>query len=111
MTITYALIQMVEKIAEMTNEHVAKIVTKARATNLLTNAQGAVVGVEYEKGGQKFKEMVFFFLARSEILERSGFYVGEEPICWHERIGAQQSGMQRVPIRFPIREARRVPCP
>lgn len=28
--------------------------TKARATKLITDAQGAVVGVEYEKDGKKF---------------------------------------------------------
>lgn len=55
MTITYALIQMVEKIAEKGN--LAKVVTKAKATSLLRDGKGAVVGVEYEKGGQKLKEM------------------------------------------------------
>ncbi len=34
----------------------AKIITKARATKLLTAADGAVVGVEYEKDGQLFQE-------------------------------------------------------
>merc|ERR1719207_199427 len=53
MTITYALIQSVEKIAERTD--LARIITKARATKLLMDA-GKVVGVEYEKGGAKFQE-------------------------------------------------------
>merc|ERR1719201_538443 len=53
MTITYALIQSVEKIAEKTD--LARIITKARATKLLMDA-GKVVGVEYEKGGAKFQE-------------------------------------------------------
>merc|ERR1719408_213351 len=47
MTITYALIQMVEKIAE--NSDHARIVTKARATKLLTDKRN-VVGCVYEKG-------------------------------------------------------------
>merc|ERR1712194_711272 len=55
MTITYALIQMVEKIAESCD--LAKVVTKARATQLITGADGAVVGVEYEKGGETLREM------------------------------------------------------
>merc|ERR1719386_401535 len=54
MTITYALIQMVEKVAERTDK--ARIVTKARATQLLTNSSGACVGLVYEKGGLDFQE-------------------------------------------------------
>jgi len=54
MTITYALIQMVEKIAEKTDR--ARIITKAKATDLLRNKAGAVVGVNYEKGGVQFQE-------------------------------------------------------
>merc|ERR1719393_1058021 len=54
MTITYALIQMVEKIAETTDK--ARIITKARATKLLQNQGGDVVGLIYEKGGQEFQE-------------------------------------------------------
>jgi len=53
MTITYALIQMVEKIAEKTDK--ARIITKARATSLLTS-NGACVGLVYEKGGVQFQE-------------------------------------------------------
>merc|ERR1712232_694817 len=48
MTITYALIQMVEKVAEKTDR--ARIITKARVRKLLTNGD-AVVGCIYEKGG------------------------------------------------------------
>ncbi len=55
MTITYALIQMVEKIAERGN--FAKVITKAKATKLIQDG-GVVVGVEYEKGGQKMRQMV-----------------------------------------------------
>jgi len=53
MTITYALIQSLEQIAERTD--LARIITKARATRLLTN-DNKVVGVEYEKGGAMFQE-------------------------------------------------------
>merc|ERR1712196_721185 len=56
MTITYALIQMFEKCAE--NSDRARVVTKAKATKLLQNAKGQVVGVTYEKGGQEFQEHV-----------------------------------------------------
>merc|ERR1719393_98277 len=54
MTITYALIQMVEKIAEKTDK--ARIITKAKATTLLQNKAGTVTGVIYEKGGVQFQE-------------------------------------------------------
>merc|ERR1711975_151636 len=54
MTITYALIQMLEKIAEKTDR--ARIVTKARVHTLLTHSSGAVVGCIYEKGGVDEKE-------------------------------------------------------
>merc|ERR1719220_887975 len=53
MTITYALIQMLEKIAERTDR--ARIITKARATQLLTNS-GACVGLIFEHGGVQFQE-------------------------------------------------------
>ena len=53
MTITYALIQMVEKIAEKSGK--ATIVTKARANQLLMSG-GVCVGLVYEKGGQNFTE-------------------------------------------------------
>jgi len=53
MTITYALIQMVEKVAEKTDR--ARIITKARAHTLLTNGP-AVIGLTYEKGGKDIKE-------------------------------------------------------
>merc|ERR1719345_702737 len=54
MTITYALIQMLEKVAE---GPMARIVTKARAHKLLTNpSSGACIGVEYEKAGMAFTE-------------------------------------------------------
>merc|ERR1719199_2388091 len=54
MTITYALIQMVEKIAELGD--VARIITKARVTRLLTNSGGDCIGCIYEKAGVEFKE-------------------------------------------------------
>merc|ERR1719471_843618 len=54
MTITYALIQMVEKIAERSDK--ARIITKARAHKLLLTNAGACVGLIYEKGGLDFQE-------------------------------------------------------
>merc|ERR1712151_527268 len=54
MTITYALIQMLEKVAERTDK--ARIVTKACAKKLLVNSSGACVGLVYEKGGMDFQE-------------------------------------------------------
>merc|ERR1719471_2387072 len=54
MTITYALIQMVEKVAERTDR--ARIITKARAHKLLTGSTGACIGLIYEKGGLDFQE-------------------------------------------------------
>ncbi|CAK0853738.1 unnamed protein product, partial [Prorocentrum cordatum] len=53
MTITYALIQMVEKVAERSDK--ARIITKAKVTKLLT-ANKACVGCVYEKGGAEFQE-------------------------------------------------------
>merc|ERR1719281_447287 len=53
MTITYALMQTFEKIAESSDR--AKIVNKAKVFKLIINA-GTVVGCIYEKGGQEFKE-------------------------------------------------------
>jgi flavocytochrome c len=54
MTITYALIQMVEKVAEVTDK--ARIITKAKATTLLIGDINNVVGLIYEKAGQQFQE-------------------------------------------------------
>jgi len=54
MTITYALIQMFEKCVENSNK--AKLVTKAKGTKLIMDGS-KVVGCEYVKGGQTFKEM------------------------------------------------------
>merc|ERR1712232_472223 len=53
MTITYALIQMLEKIAERTDR--ARIVTKACVNKLIQNGL-AVVGCEYAKAGVQYKE-------------------------------------------------------
>merc|ERR1740127_276460 len=53
MTITYALIQMLEKVCEKTDR--GRIITKAEVFNLLRNGK-AVVGCEYRKGGTVFKE-------------------------------------------------------
>jgi flavocytochrome c len=53
MTITYALMQRFEKIAETSDR--ARIVNKARVFNLLTNGK-TVIGCEYEKAGMSYKE-------------------------------------------------------
>merc|ERR1712216_565668 len=53
MTITYALMQAFEKVAEVSER--ARIINKARVFNLICNA-GGVVGCEYEKAGASFKE-------------------------------------------------------
>merc|ERR1719359_182787 len=53
MTITYALIQSVEKIADATD--LARIITKAQVFELICNG-GAVIGCEYGKGGVQYKE-------------------------------------------------------
>merc|ERR1711953_806594 len=53
MTITYALIQMCEKVAEKTDR--ARIITKAQVFELITNGE-AVVGCKYKKAGNEFKE-------------------------------------------------------
>ncbi|CAE8585708.1 unnamed protein product [Polarella glacialis] len=53
MTITYALIQMVEKVSEKTD--LARIITKAKVNKLVTEG-GRCVGCVYEKGGQNFQE-------------------------------------------------------
>merc|ERR1712190_39407 len=53
MTITYALIQMLEKIAEKTDR--ARIITKAEVFDLVFNGSNCV-GCVYEKGGKDFEE-------------------------------------------------------
>merc|ERR1712226_941252 len=53
MTITYALIQMLEKIAEKTDR--ARIVTKAEVFDVIQNGP-AVIGCKYRKGGVEYKE-------------------------------------------------------
>merc|ERR1719225_2578898 len=53
MTITYALIQMVEKIAERTDR--ARIITKAKAHKLIMSGQSCT-GLVYEKNGSDFTE-------------------------------------------------------
>merc|ERR1711966_386423 len=53
MTITYALIQMLEKISEKTDR--GRIITKACVNKLICNGK-AVVGCEYAKGGATYKE-------------------------------------------------------
>jgi len=55
MTITYALMEKLEEIAK--NEpSIVKISFKSRATKLIQDNQGVVIGVEYEKDGKTFQE-------------------------------------------------------
>merc|ERR1712159_422442 len=53
MTITYALIQMLEKVSEKTDR--GRIITKACVNKLIMNGK-AVVGCEYAKAGAQYKE-------------------------------------------------------
>jgi succinate dehydrogenase/fumarate reductase flavoprotein subunit len=55
MMITYRLIERLEDLAAK-NDGRVRILTKARATKLLTNPTGAVIGVEYEKDGAMHAE-------------------------------------------------------
>jgi len=55
MTITYALIQMLERVCEK-NPDKARIICKAKVTELLISGSNCCVGVAYEKGGAIFKE-------------------------------------------------------
>ncbi|OUS46256.1 cytochrome b5 [Ostreococcus tauri] len=50
-TITYALMEGLEKVMEDSNGETARIITKAEAKRLLTDGSGTVIGVEYEKDG------------------------------------------------------------
>lgn len=54
MTITMALLEKLEEVTQK-QPQIARIITKARVTRLLYEG-GAVVGVEYEKDGQKVVE-------------------------------------------------------
>merc|ERR1719502_2584591 len=55
MTITYALMEKIEDIAEEENSP-ARILLKADAKRLLTDALGAVCGVEFEQDGKTWQE-------------------------------------------------------
>ena len=55
-TITYTLMEALEEIEERTKGEKARIVTKANAKDLLKDASGKVIGLEYElKNGKKEK--------------------------------------------------------
>jgi len=56
MTITYALLEKLEEIEKKSEGKTARILTKAKATKLITDKNGAVVGVEYERDGKTHKE-------------------------------------------------------
>lgn len=53
MTITFALMQMAERVMEKDVER-CRIVNKAYVSKLITDKEGRVIGVEYEKGGKTF---------------------------------------------------------
>ena len=57
MTITYTLLEALEDM-EKAQPNRAKIVKKANVRRLIKNEEtGAVIGVEYEKNGEKFQEL------------------------------------------------------
>lgn len=62
MTITYALMEKLEDIS-MKEPHRARIEKKARATKLLQDEKGNVIGVEYEMNGKILKEYGVVILA------------------------------------------------
>ena len=55
MMITYRLIERLEDLAAK-EDGVVRIVNKARATRLITDAAGNVIGVEFEKDGAMHSE-------------------------------------------------------
>jgi flavocytochrome c len=55
MTITFALMQMAERVQEKDADR-CRIINKARATKLITDKDNKVIGVEYEKAGKIYKE-------------------------------------------------------
>ena len=65
MTITYALMQRFEKIAETSDR--ARIVNKARVFNLLTEGPKQVIGCEYEKAGMAYNECAGRYSTRGRI--------------------------------------------
>merc|ERR1711977_324978 len=54
-TITYTLMEALEEIEEKTKGEKARIITKACAKDLIKDASGKVVGLEYVKGGKTEK--------------------------------------------------------
>merc|ERR1712130_402628 len=56
MMITYALIEALEKIAEATPEK-ARIITRAKVNEVITDASGRVIGCKYEQKGKTYEEM------------------------------------------------------
>lgn len=54
-TITYALLEALEKIEKDTNGDKARIISKARVTRLHKDASGKVVGCDYEKDGRTIR--------------------------------------------------------
>jgi succinate dehydrogenase/fumarate reductase flavoprotein subunit len=55
MMITYALMEALEQKAA-SHPDKARVICRATATNLLTNPDGSVAGIEFEQGGKTYKE-------------------------------------------------------
>jgi flavocytochrome c len=55
-TITYALMEKLEEIEEASKGADGRIINKATVSALLRDDKGAVIGVQYTKGGQTFSE-------------------------------------------------------
>lgn len=56
MEITYTLIERLEEIEKETNGELARIITRAEVTRLLTDDERRVVGVEFTHGGRVKQE-------------------------------------------------------
>ena len=56
MTITYALLEKLEELAEKSQGKTVKIVSEAEVKRVLRNKEGAVVGVVYSLNGKEFTE-------------------------------------------------------
>jgi len=55
MTITYALLEKFDDLVK-SKPQIAKVMLKTRVTGLIQDQSGTVIGVEFEKDGQKFSE-------------------------------------------------------
>eukprot|EP00439_Symbiodinium_sp_Y106_P062568 s1276_g9.t1 len=96
MTITYALIQMLEKVAEKTD--LARIITKAKVFKLVTNGN-ACVGCVYEKGGINLQEFGPVILASGGSgPTTNGEHCTGDGIKMGEAIGAKTIDLEWVQV-------------